>query len=295
MRVTQSMAKSSILGDMMVARGNKLRALDQVSTGKKISKLSDDPAAAVDALRTRRALQRAQAYESQSTDAKGWLETYDSTLGNISDRLMRVRELAIQASNTGTTSGVTADTLADEISAIRTELIGITGTKYLGKPVFSGTSATTPVYDSAGVYSGDSGQYLRTVAPGVTMQVNVTGAQAFGVDGSGTQLFDVLADLETQVRSGSNAGIASASGNLDVARERVETARIEVGVRYNTVDQLGVQRQDTLDSLKRQLSDVEDIDFEEAAINLTSAETAYQATLSAAARLFNTSLVDYLR
>lgn len=295
MRVTQMMAKSTILNDMAVARQNKTNALEQVSSGKRFQRLSDDPAAALDALRTRRALQRAESYTAQSTDATGWLTTYDTSLGNMSDRMLNVRDLGLQGANTATMSADSASTLADEIDATRTEMLSVASTKYLGKPIFSGTSATTPVYDAAGAYSGDTGQFLRTVAPGVTMPVNVSGVQAFGTDGSPTQLFAALSDLATQVRNQNSPGIVTALQNLDAARNRIETARIEVGVRYNTVEQITNQRQEGLDSLKRQLSDAQDIDFEKAAIDLNGAETAYQATLAAASRIFSTNLVDYLR
>jgi flagellar hook-associated protein 3 FlgL len=101
--------------------------------------------------------------------------------------------------------------------------------------------------------------------------------------------------LENQVRTANSAGITSSINNLDVARERIETNRISVGVKTTTVEAVRTQREVANETLSRQISLVEDADLAEASIEFNSAQTAYNATLATAARLFESSLVNYLR
>ena len=127
------------------------------------------------------------------------------------------------------------------------------------------------------------------------MQVNVNGEDVFGTTASGTQVFQVLQDLETQITAGNSAGITTGIQNLDTARERIETIRIQVGVKQNTVKYIQDQRATVEMDLRTQLSNAEDADLATASIDLAAADIAYKATLSAASKLFSTSLLDFLR
>ena len=295
MRISHLMAQSKITSDMSHAREVRDKAASQISSGKKITRLSDDPAGAMEALRARRELQRAEIYSVQSQDAVGWLDNYDSLLSQFSDRLMRVREVSLYGQNTGSAGPEVANALADEIVSIKTELLALANSRYTGKPLFAGAQNPASVYNASELYAGDSTPYMRNVAPGVSLAVSIPGPDVFGIDGSGTQLFQTLTILENQVRTANSAGITSSINNLDVARERIETNRISVGVKTTTVEAVRTQREVANETLSRQISLVEDADLAEASIEFNSAQTAYNATLATAARLFESSLVNYLR
>jgi len=249
----------------------------------------------MEALRSRRELQRAEIYSVQSQDAVGWLDNYDSLLSQFSDRLLRVREVSLYGQNTGSAGPEVADALADEIVSIKTELLALANSRYTGKPLFAGAQNPASVYNASELYAGDSTPYMRNVAPGVSLAVSIPGPDVFGIDGSGTQLFQTLTILENQVRTANSAGITSSINNLDVARERIETNRISVGVKTTTVEAVRTQREVANETLSRQISLVEDADLAEASIEFNSAQAAYNATLATAARLFESSLVNYLR
>ena len=125
MRITQPAAVRRIQSDMQTARANRTKASDQISSGKRITRLSDDPAAAIDALRARRELKRSEAYTRQAADADGWLTTYDTSLSTIADRLQRIRDISLQGQNTGTAGPEVRASLVQEIQGIRAELASI--------------------------------------------------------------------------------------------------------------------------------------------------------------------------
>lgn len=296
MRISHLMTQRQISTDMAHARTVRDAAAAQISSGKRITRLSDDPASAIDSLRARREMQRSQMFDMQAQDAQGFLDNYDGVFTQFSDRLIRARDVSLQGQNTGAGGVEIRRALSDEIAAIKTELLSLANSKYAGKPLFSGTANPNRVYDNSTLaYQGDGGHYNRNIAPGVEMPVSVTGPEAFGVDGSGTQMFEVLNDLQAQILAGNEAGITSGITALDAARERLESMRISVGVRTTTLEAIRTQRSVATETLSRQVSAAEDADLAKSAIELSSAEVAYNATLSVAARIFQTSLVDFLR
>ncbi len=80
---------------------------------------------------------------------------------------------------------------------------------------------------------------------------------------------------------------------LDRQRD-LSTALGAVGARTNSVDQATTNSLTRRDEIVAYRSSIVDVDFAEAALELTAAETAYQAVLAATARLQRTSLLDYL-
>src|SRR3546814_8880178 len=76
------------------------------------------------------------------------------------------------------------EALAVEIEGLREHMIGVANTKHLGRPLFGGTTGTDQAFDPNGTYIGDDGAIERTVMDGLTVQVNVTGEQVFGTNGS---------------------------------------------------------------------------------------------------------------
>ncbi|NCA14815.1 MAG: flagellar hook-associated protein 3 [Proteobacteria bacterium] len=98
--------------------------------------------------------------------ARTWLDTTDRVLSDIGDLLGRARELAVQASTGTFTSGDTKQ-LAEEINAIRSQIISaVNGTVDVDQHVFSGQkSDITPlVLDANGnaSYQGDTGVTIGT-------------------------------------------------------------------------------------------------------------------------------------
>ena len=123
--------------------------------------------------------------------------------------------------------GCEPDELSDE--EVLDALGEIANTKYLDRPIFGGTSAATQAYDPNGAFIGDTSAVTRNVGPGVSVQVNVTGPQAFGPPGA--DLFTTLSNLANDLRTNPAAINTTDLGAIDAAAVRVRTALGEVGAR----------------------------------------------------------------
>jgi len=133
----------------------------QLTSGKRITRPGDDPAAAAAGVRMRAQQSRDAQYLRNIEHARTWLDTTDRVLSDVGDLLGRARELAVQASTGTFTKGDTAQ-LAEEIDAIRNQIISaVNGTVDVDQHVFSGQkSDVLPlVLDSNNnaAYQGDTG------------------------------------------------------------------------------------------------------------------------------------------
>ena len=263
----------------------------QASTGKKLTKPSDSPVDIGTSLQLRASLNRNTQLASNISDAEAWLGTTDSTIGQVVTQLQQVNSLVIQAANTGASDQTSRDAIANQIDQIRQSLIGLANTQYDNRPLFGGTTAGATAYDASGNYVGTAGAVQRSIAPGVQVQVNVTGASVFGPPGN--DVFATLAQLSGAIHGGQD--LTALSAQLNTQTQQVTTAQATVGATYARVDTTKNQNLTNATTMKQNLSNVEDADMAQVLMNLQAQETTYQAALAAAAKAIQPSLAAFLQ
>src|SRR3954451_348607 len=87
------------LADIMGASDRLAEYQEKLSSGKQLTKPSDDPTAIGSALRLRADLDANRQYQRNVDAATGWQDATDSALGSINDIVQRARELLVQAGN----------------------------------------------------------------------------------------------------------------------------------------------------------------------------------------------------
>lgn len=292
LRVTHRSLFTSNLANLQQNLSRIQQTQEQLSSGKLLGAPSDDPGGTSAALRQRADIDRSTQLSRNASDGLGWLETADSALGSVGTVLGRVQELLVQANNTGTMNPVTAEAIAVEVEALREELLALGNTEYLGRPVFGGTTANSEAYDATGAFTGNTQPVERSVRPGVTMQVNVSGPQVFGPPGA--DAFQFLTDVADHLRN----DWTQLNGDLAAVEQHLENAwgaRSLVGARYAQLASMRDRTDQDLLLLRERLSEIEDIDLPATIVDLQLQETAYQAALSATARSVQPSLLDFLR
>jgi len=270
------------------------RALEQLSSGKRINRLSDDPDRAILADRLTAEVDAIDTYAKAADNARAWLGTQDSALQSAMSLMQRARELAVAA---GTTMSPEArEGIAIELESLRDQMVSVANTRFDGRAVFAGF-AQNAVEASSGTValSGDNGEVKRRVSDTLVVTVNVSAADAFGFS-AGDDVFAVLTDLANATRSG-DTGAVGGDGLRRLLDRQNDIARSlgGVGARTNNIEQtqtLGTTHRDEISAYR---SSIVDVDFAAAALELTAAQTAYEAVLAATARLQRTSLLDYLR
>jgi flagellar hook-associated protein 3 FlgL len=292
-RMTQSMMLDRSYLTLQTVQGRLAKTQEQLTTGRVLNRPSDSPTGTSAAMRIRATIADETQYQRNAQDGLGWLGQVDSALTSSLDQVRRARDLGIQGVNATNAGAGAREALAVEVDQLRESLIGVANTTYLGRPVFGGLTSGTTAYDDSGAFVGQTGDVRRSIAKDVKVAVNVDGPDAFGPDGD--NLFDSLDRLATALRAGDTAEIGNQLEALDTAQKRITAVVSDAGTRYNRVERAATAAANAVFDLTTSLSEIEEVDLAKATINLTAQEVAYQAALSATARLVQPSLAEFLR
>ena len=290
-RITQRTLNAGVLGNLQGNLSRLQKLQEQLSSGKAIRRPSDSPASTVSALRYRADIRRSEQMQRNATDGLGWLGTADTSLTQTLSVVSRSRELLLQGIN-GSMSPTERGAIAAEVDVLREHLLTLANTTYLNRPVFAGAAGGTEAYDGTGAYLGDATAVTRTVGEGVSVQVNLDGPTIFGP--AGADVFTVLADIAADLRTDPAALTADMTA-LDAAFTRIQDALATVGARYDQVETMRNRLDASIVEQTNGLAEVESVDLPKTIVDLQLQEVAYQSALSAAARVLQPSLVDFLR
>jgi len=294
MRVTHLGAYQAALSRIGDRLSEYSDAQARMSTGKKLTRSSDDPIGMSRALELRAALSARRQETRNADDGEMWLNLADTTLQDVVSQIQRARELAVRGS-TQIGSGE-RDAIAVEVSNLRDDVVALANGTHQGRGLFSGFSSGDAVQKIAGnwTYTGDAGQINRRVGENEVVTVNVTGDVAFGF-ASGSDVFTVLDNLAAALNADDTTAIDAAIAELDDSLSTVLGGLGTVGARTNQIESAMSRTQHDIETLTDQLSSLEDIDIAEAVMDLELQQTAYEAALAAFAQSSQTSLIDFLR
>jgi flagellar hook-associated protein 3 FlgL len=288
MRVTNSMMINTVLRDLNNNLSKMTKSQEQLSSGRRINRPSDDPVGIVSALRLRTSLTELDQYKSNAEDASSWLDTTDSSLNESGAVLQRVRELAVSAANDYLTQ-TERDAIYKEVDQLKQHLVQVGNTTFAGKYIFSGTKTSTTPFDNGGGYNGDNVIFNYEIAIGVNIPINVDGQTAFsGAFGAIDQFLVDLTNADTM-------SISTDIGLLDLAINNQLEIRADIGAKVNRLE-LAINRMDAETvNLTGLLSKTEDVDAAALITRLKMQESVYNASLSAGAKIVQPTLIDFLR
>jgi flagellar hook-associated protein 3 FlgL len=293
MRVTQGMLASNSLRNLSNSYSQMGKYQDQLSTGKKITKPSDDPVVAMKGMYYRSNLTEVEQYKRNLSEAYLWMENSESGVEQVNSSLQRARELVVQGSN-GTLSGTDKQAIAREIEQIKKDIVSVANTQVAGRYIFNGTNTSVaPVSDSetgAPQASLNTNDYSVEVSRGVSLKSNINSENVFG-----QKLFDTLQSIQESLDGVATGDLNTLLGDLDKQMDVLSAERSELGARYNRLEMVEsrIDQQEVV--ANRILSDNEDADIERVITDLTTQESVHRAALSVGARIIQPTLMDFLR
>jgi flagellar hook-associated protein 3 FlgL len=299
MRITNNIIRENALTNMRRSLQQIESAQQQVGTGLRLTRASDDPAAAASAMTTRVGLRALDQYRSGIDIANVRTSAEEGILNQLTDILVRVKTIGLSQVS-GTADDTTRDASRLEVEGLLRHAVSLSGTKVAGNYLFGGNKATVAPFDI-----DDSGPTLSftTTSPTGDPEVEISNRQwiASSHNGQtvfGTQTGGVLHELRQMVAaldSGDTDAIGAVLANLDGAIDGVQDLVIDAGVRLNQLEMSA----SNLDAVEMHLttlkSDLEEVDAEEAITELVSRQTAYQSAMLATSRVMGLTLTDYLR
>lgn len=267
----------------------------QVASGEKLSRSSDDPVAAA-RLRMLARRERLGSVDSANGDrAATGLKLTDGALGNIANVVIRARELATQAAN-ATFSDSDRSMIAAEIDELRGSLLSIANTRDAAGHALFGGEVTGDAYapDAAGTvnYVGTGTAPEVDLGEGQSVTGGLTGPEVFG------DLFALLADFSTALKGGAGDPVAASQDalmRLDTGLEKVTTAQTVVGARLGWIELMDQRREAVGELAAAEEAELGGADIAETITRLQQTMTVLEASQASFVRLSSLTLFDMLR
>jgi len=295
MRVTQGMLASNSLRNLSNSYTKMGKYQDQLATGKKITKPSDDPVVAMKGMFYRSNLSEVEQYKRNLSESYLWMENSEDGVNHVNEALSRVRELVVQGTN-GTLSDTDKEAVGREIEQIKKDIMTVANTQINGRYIYNGTNTS-----QAPVTLGEDGKikvtmntsdYLVEVSRGVSLKANINPDNVFG-----QKIFETLQSIEDNLTSTEFVAtdLNSLLGDLDKQMDTLSAERSELGARYNRLEMIESRILSQEVIATRVLSDNEDADLERVIVDLTTQESIHRAALSVGSRIIQPTLMDFLR
>ena len=201
---------SNMAGALDQTQGTEQQLTNELSSGVRVTSLSQDPVASGENVLILNQMQRDDSFTQSSGLVQGQLQVADSALGSVVSQLTQAVSLATAANN-GTLNASQLQAISSQLGGIRDEVTSLANSSYQGQYIFAGsltstapftTSATTTPATTA--YNGDQNvNYLQT-PNGQTIQLNMPGDQIFATSGPNS-VFQALNNLIADFASGAGA------------------------------------------------------------------------------------------
>jgi flagellar hook-associated protein 3 FlgL len=302
-RITHSMVTSSIINNLNSSLGALERTGEELSSGKTILEPSDNPYGTSQVIDLQSQLDGLSSYATATQDGISWENTASSALSSINEVVSRVRELLVSSAN-GTNNQSDLNTVALEVEQLTESVKQEANTQYAGQYLFSGTSTTTPPYQTGAndEYQGNHETIARAIGSGASMTISTDISTLLGngeAGGGDGKLLDTLRTIAKNLRGGTAADReALRSTDLTTLDANTETLRGLQATAGSTIDQLQSalsRNEDLQTAIAESLSNTEDTNVAATSVTYANEQAAYEAALRAGASIVQESLLNFLQ
>jgi flagellar hook-associated protein 3 FlgL len=276
------------------------KAQQRVSTGLKISSVSDEPNSIALLLEGRANLVSTSQTLANLGRYKTEVDAGEQALENAVSLFDKVQTLGAQGASDLQTAAGRRD-VAQQLDSLLEQLVGVAGSAVEGRYVFSGdTDQQVPYrYDATlaiplSAYLGSGSTRLAEHPNGTTFSVALTAQQIFDSADPTKSVFQNIQALSTALKNNDSAAIQTGVDGLAKIAEHLNSELAIYGTTQNKIADAMDFGQTLKVQLQTQIGTFEGADLTQAILELNLTGTQQQAALQARARLPRTMLFDYL-
>lgn len=320
-RVTSALTNSNLVFSMQKSYSNYAKLTTQLSSGKKINSMLDDPTQSVNLVNSKRELTRIDTWNNNIKSLKNEIGQATDTLDLLIESGQRAKDLATSAANNVYNNG-SLKAVKDELEQIIGSVVSNANTKYDGKYIFSGTNTQTQPYsieyavdnngnktdEIVGIkYNGTdkNGDWKRSleIADGVFQQGNVLGIEALGEYSNGNsegimgclmEFKNTVSDILENKAGVDYSDISKLLDKFTTSIDRVAQSSSKLGGISNKLDMAQNSLENNSMNLKDKISGIEDLDLTQAVTDWYSSQSAYQASMKVFTAFNSMSLLNYM-
>ena len=324
MRITNASMVRTHLYDTQKNLTSMSKINQQISTGKVINTVSDDPHKAIKIMNMNSEIKYNEKYNYNIDETVGWMNNTDSSLEAVGNLLGEIKETILKVGN-GTYSQNEMKSLNADMNEKIKQLADTLNSTHGGKYLFGGSSVDdAPITvienpdgsvklefskDKNGQIIPNTNDLKADISSGVNIDYNVSVGEIFNItdaNGNKVNLLDEINNLSTLMNDIANGDEQTAQtaketlmndtkGKIDTLFDNVVNQRTTLGVRVNTAEKIKEFNEENIVNLKAILSQDQDTDVVEKFIELKSAEMIYQASMQVGAKLIQPTILDYMR
>jgi flagellar hook-associated protein 3 FlgL len=308
MRITMQMFYDRFLSDMQRNMEAIFRSHEQLSTGKRINRPSDDPTAMSRAVGYKTEISAIEQNKRAVNTARNSIESMDSALTNLNGIITRARELAMRGA-TGSVDAGARKMIASEVDALLQSAIGIANTRVGDRYIFSGFQSNMPPIGPTGAFVTD-GNFVRIdISAGITVEINMPANRVFNnatplalvttppsYDPEANKfVLQALNTLKLALENNNVDIIRQSLANLDSVSGIVLQEIGEIGATLNKINAIEKYHNDRKHNLNTYLSKDMDADIARAVSEMAQRQTALEGLRTVSTEFMRTSLFDFLR
>ena len=272
MRISSKQIASRMAAEMMQRQVDISKSQEQIASGKRVNRPSDDPAVAGQLLGIEEASEQLEQFNRNSIAAESRLAMEETSIAAVSDTLMRLRELALTA-NSGPVDDATRSAIGAELRQRTDELYDIANSRDAnGDYLFSGSNNNIqPFHRQVPVqYAGSDDANRLPIGLGRQIQLGDSGADVFQRVRNGNGTFQTSLSL-----SNTGTAIISEGGVTDLSA--LSNANYEI--RFTSPTTFDITNTDTAVVIQSGSSyeSGNAIDFEGLSINITGSANSGDA------------------
>lgn len=309
MRITNNMLSQNYLNNLNKNMTSMNKYQSQLTSNRRITKLSDDPVGAISSLAVRTKIDRLTQHSRNIDDAKAWLTQSETSTSEINEVIKSLYEETIKISN-DTLSETDKKSSLQLIEQLRSHLVQVGNATFGNKYIFGGYNTTKQPFEEVGgkiLYNGvdlatgsavdiaklQSQNVEYEIGTGINTKASLTGIDLFGKGEN--NLFQILDGLISKVSTGATSSeISEFTGKLLDKQADILVQTTDIGGRIKRLDLVASRYE--LDQINYETvkSNVEDIDTSEVIMKLKLTEASYNTALAIGAKIIQPSLADFL-
>jgi flagellar hook-associated protein 3 FlgL len=272
----------------------------ELSSGLRVSSLSDDPVAAGQASLLSSAISQDDSFVQTASTAQSLMQVTSSTLSSVVTQLTSGISQAVSG-NSGTANAADLSAISQQLGSVRDQVVSLANTSYQGIYIFAGSqgnvqpftvnSTTSPATTT---YNGDAQVNSITTENGQQLQTTLAGSAVFSA--SGADVMTALNNLIADFSSGSVSATASVDiGALKNALSNVSQQQSILGSSLARIESASTYAQTDAVNRTAAAGALVAADPATVATQLSSAETQNQALMSVIGTVEKQDLFSYLQ
>ncbi len=314
MRVATNAYTDSMLNQFNYLASQQYTLQNQASTGLAVQAPSDNPVAMQNTLNYLADNATQQQYSANIATLQSRATSVNSVLQSLQTVSSRAGEIATSAGD-ATSSQSDLNNYADEVNQLINQVVTAANTKdpssgqYLFGGTASGTAPFTTTTDANGdvtavTYNGNSTVNQSQIGANLTTSVDIPGVNtgASGARGlitdqsSGADFLNHLISLRDDLQSGNTAAISGTdSTNLQKDENNIAYQVANNGVQQNQLTAAATFATANSNSLNQLVSNTSSADLVNTMVQLSQAQTAYQAALESGSKIMSLSILNYIQ